>query len=84
MDLDFGKWLNMCLGCDKCEGLYCNIDFTCIYMEINKRLYVLGYSNTLYPSVLYNTIFTASNNIKRIETKDTLKEILKWAYSYVE
>lgn len=84
MDLDFGKWLNMCLGCDKCEGLYYNIDFTCIYMEINKRLYVLGYSNTLYPSVFYNTIFTASNNIKRIETKDALKEILKKAYSYVE
>lgn len=82
MNLDFGMWLNMCLGCEKCKGLYVSSDLSCLYIESNKRLYVLAFNNTLYPSHLYETILEAGNNIKRIETKDTLKDLLKRKYGY--
>lgn len=84
MNLAFGTWLNMCLGCEKCKGLYISSDLSCLYIEINKRLYVLAFNNTLYPSLFYETILEAGNNIKRIETKDTLKDLLKRRYGSVE
>lgn len=78
---NYDVWLNMCLGCDKCKGLYTTTDGSCLYVELNGVLYTPN-KNTIMKSLFYNNIKDAAKDIRPVKDREDLKEILKKGYDY--
>lgn len=79
---NYDVWLNMCLGCDKCKGLYATVEGDGLYIELKGVLY-LPFNKGRRRSVFYDSILDAGTNIKPIKNTEELKEVLRKGYGYV-
>jgi hypothetical protein len=76
---NYDVWLNTCLGCDKCKGLY--VEGDSLYVELKGVLYT-PFKGRLARSILYNSILDAGTKIKPIKNTEELKEVLRKGYDY--
>lgn len=78
---NYDVWLNMCLGCDKCKGLYATVEGDGLYIELKGVLY-MPFNNVLTRSMFYDSILDAGTKIKPIKNIEELKEVLRKGYNY--
>lgn len=78
---NYDVWLNTCLGCDKCKGLYATVEGDSLYVELKGVLYT-PFKDRLARSIFYNSILDAGTKIKPIKNIEELKEVLRKGYDY--
>jgi hypothetical protein len=81
--MNYDVWLNTCLGCDKCKGLYATMEGDSLYVELKGVLYT-PLKDRLERSIFYDNILDAGTKIKPVKNKEELKEVLRKGYKYAE